>query len=80
MKNKFKLFLDKLKRSMFGKESTLDLKQILNPPSWRERQIQNQLSDKEYEESLQAIDPHWSARYDIGFENIKTEVVRVRES
>jgi hypothetical protein len=80
MKNKFKLFLDKLKRSMFGKESTLDLKQILNPPSWRERQIQNQLIDKEYEEALQAKDPHWSDRYDKDFENVKKEVVRVRES
>ena len=80
MKNKFKLFLDKLKQSMFGKKSSLDLNQILNPPSWRERQIQNQIIDKEYEEVLRAKESHWSDRYDKDFENVKKKVVRVRES
>jgi hypothetical protein len=80
MKNKFKLLWHKLKKSMFGEESDLDLNQILNPPSWRERQVQNQLIDKEYEQALQAKDPHWSDRYDKDFKNVKKEVVRVRES
>jgi len=80
MKNKFELLLHKLKKSMFGEESDLDLNQILNPPSWIERQVQNQLIDKEYEQVLQAKDPHWSDRYDKDFKNVKKEVVRVRES
>ena len=54
--------------------------EVLNPPSWRERQIQNQIIDKEYEEVLRAKESHWSDRYDKDFENVKKEVVRVRES
>jgi len=38
---------------------------VLNPPTWRERQIQNQLIEKQYEESVkaQADIAHWSDKY-----------------
>lgn len=80
MKNKFKLLFCDLKQVMFGREPSLDLNEILNPPTWLERQFQNQLIDRKYEETLMAKDSHWSDRYDKDFGNVKKEVIRVRES
>ena len=36
-----------------NRESTID-PQVLNPPSWRERKIQNEMIDRQYEESVKA--------------------------
>ena len=79
LKGKSKNLISKIKTSIFGKRLGLDIDNILNPPSWRERQIQNQAIDKRYEESLMAKKAHWSDKYDKDFENIKKEVIRVRE-
>jgi len=52
---------------MFGREPSLDLNEILNPPSWLERQIQNETIDRRYKESLR-IEPKsqehsWADKY-----------------
>jgi hypothetical protein len=57
--------------------------QVLNPPSWRERKVQNEMIDRQYEDSVRAKaddqDPSWADKYDQDFENMKQEVVRVIE-
>jgi hypothetical protein len=64
------------------REPTID-PQVLSPPSWRERQIQNEMIDRKYEESVKARsndqDPSWADKYDKDFKNMKQEVVRVIE-
>lgn len=41
--------------------------QVLNPPSWRERQVQNQMIERQYEESLRVEpkdkEPSWTEKY-----------------
>ena len=80
LKGKFKDLISRVKTLVFGRRSGLDIDNILSPPSWRERKIQNQLIDKQYEESLRAKDPHWSDKYDKDFKKMEKEVIRVRES
>lgn len=45
--------------------------EVLNPPSWRERKIQNEMIDRRYEESVRAkadrAEPHWSDKYSKHF-------------
>ncbi len=45
--------------------------EVLNPPSWRERKIQNEMIDRLYEESVRAKadqkQPHWSDKYEKHF-------------
>ena len=57
--------------------------QILNPPSWVERKIQNEMIDRQYEQSVRAKaddkEPSWVDKYDQDFKNTKQEVVRVIE-
>jgi len=62
-------------------KQTLDAS-IIDPPSWRQREVQNKEVDRQYEEALKAKgkEAHWSDRYDKDFENVKKEVVRVREN
>ena len=64
------------------RESKID-PQVLNPPSWRERKVQNEMIDRQYEETVRAKaddqDPSWSDKYDQDFKNMKQEVVRVIE-
>jgi len=56
---------------------------IINPPSWRERKIQNEMIDRQYEESVKAKsndqDSSWADKYDQDFKNMEQEVVRVIE-
>ena len=65
-----------------NREPTID-PQVLNPPSWRERKIQNEMIDRQYEESVKAKSddqaPSWADKYDKDFKNMKQEVVRVIE-
>jgi len=72
----------KTKRIIFGKESNLDIDKILNPPSWRERQVQNQKIEEDFEKNLKAKgkEAHWSDKYDKDFKKMEKEVVRVREN
>jgi len=72
-------FVEKIVLFFRKDEQTLDAS-VLKPASWRERQVQNQAIEKQYEESVKAKTKtaHWSDRYDKDFENIKKEVVRVR--
>ena len=48
------------------RDSKIDPK-VLDPPSWRERQVQNQMIDKQYEESFRAEsdnqEPSWTDKY-----------------
>ena len=64
------------------RESRID-PQVLNPPSWRERKVQNEMIDRQYEETVKAKlddqDPSWADKYDEDFKNMKQEVVRVIE-
>ena len=57
--------------------------QVLNPPSWRERKVQNEMIDRQYEETVRAKsddqDPSWADKYDQDFKNMEQEVVRVIE-
>ena len=57
--------------------------EVLNPPSWRERKVQNEMIDRQYEDSVRAKaddqDPSWADKYDQDFKNMKREVVRVIE-
>jgi len=45
--------------------------EVLSPPSWRERKIQNEMIDRLYEESVRAKadqkQPHWSDKYEKHF-------------
>ena len=64
---KFKLLFCNLKQVMFGREPSLDLNEILNPPSWLERQIQNETIDRRYKESLRielkSQEHSWADKY-----------------
>jgi hypothetical protein len=44
---------------------------VINPPSWRERKIQNEMIDRQYEESIKAKgdekEPSWADKYDKDF-------------
>jgi len=46
--------------------------QVLNPPSWRERKVQNEMIDREYENSVRAKadekENSWADKYDKDFE------------
>lgn len=46
--------------------------QVLDPPSWRERKVQNELIDREYENSVRAKadekENSWADKYDKDFE------------
>lgn len=75
-----RLLYYKIKNFFSPRRNALDLDEILNPPSWRERQIQNQAIDKRYEDSLMAKKPHWSDKYDKDFKKMEKEVVRVIEN
>ncbi len=81
LKGKLKDLTSKVKRISLGKESNLDIDKILNPPTWRERQIQNKAIDREYEENIVALEKtaSWADKYDKDFKRMKQEVVRVRE-
>jgi len=72
-------FVEKVVLFFKKDKQTLD-SSVIKPVSWRERQVQNQAVEKQYEESVKAKTKtaHWSDRYDKDFENIKKEVVRVR--
>ena len=51
--------------------------QVLNPPSWRERKVQNEMIDRKYEESVRAKenkDNSWADKYDKDFENMNREL------
>jgi predicted HAD superfamily Cof-like phosphohydrolase len=82
LKGKLKDLASKTKRIIFGKESNLDIDKILNPPSWRERQVQNQKIEEDFEKNLKAKgkEAHWSDKYDKDFKKMEKEVVRVREN
>ncbi len=47
-------------------DSKIDPK-VLDPPSWRERQVHNKMIDNQYEESLQVEEenqePPWAEKY-----------------
>ena len=50
--------------------------QVLNPPSWRERKIQNEMVDRKYEESVRAKEDKensWVDKYDQDFESMNRE-------
>ena len=72
-------FVEKIIVFFKKNKQTLD-PSVVNPPNWRERQIQNQKIDEDFKENLKAKgkEAHWSDRYDKDFENVKKEVVRVR--
>ena len=82
LKGKLKDLASKVKRIILGKESNLDIDKILNPPSWRERQVQNQKIEEDFEKNLKAKgkEAHWSDKYDKDFKKMEKEVVRVREN
>ena len=82
LKGKLKDFISRVKISMFGGRSYLDIDRILNPPSWRERQVQNQKIEEDFEKNLKAKnkETHWSDKYDKDFKKMEKEVVRVREN
>ena len=82
LKGKLKDFISRVKISMFGGRSDLDIDKILNPPSWRERQVQNQKIEEDFEKNLKAKkkEAHWSDKYDKDFKRMEKEVVRVREN
>jgi len=67
---------------MFGGRSDLDIDKILNPPSWRERQVQNQKIEEDFGKNLKAKgkEAHWSDKYDKDFKKMEKEVVRAREN
>ncbi len=50
---------------------------IINPPSWRERKIQNEMIDRQYEESIKAKgdekESSWADKYDKDFESMNRE-------
>ena len=53
--------------------------QVLNPPSWRERKIQNEMLDRKYEESVRAKEDKensWVDKYDQDFENMNREFIK----
>jgi hypothetical protein len=75
-----KLLFYRIKQFVFRKRSCLDVNEILNPPSWIERKLQNQFIDRQYEDNLKVKEPHWSDKYDKDFKKMKKEVVRVREN
>jgi len=81
IKNTLKMLVTKAKEFVFRRDPIFD-PSVINPPNWRERQIQNQKIDAEFKENLKAKgkEAHWSDRYDKDFENVKKEVVRVREN
>ena len=79
MKSKLKDLISRIKASISGERSSLDVDEILNPPSWRERQVRNQAIEKGYEESLMAKKPCWTDKYDKGFDRVNKEVIHVRE-
>ena len=82
LKGKLKDFISRVKISMFGGRSDLDIDKILNPPSWRERQVQNQKIEEDFEKNLKAKgkEAHWSDKYDKDFKKMGKEAVRVREN
>lgn len=44
--------------------------EVLNPPSWRERQVKNKMIDRQYEESVRAKEGKensWADKYDKDF-------------
>jgi len=47
--------------------------QVLNPPSWRERKIQNEMIDRKYEESVRVKENSWADKYDKDFESMNRE-------
>ena len=58
-----------------GRERMID-SQVLNPPSWRERKVQNEMVDRKYEESVRAKenkDNSWADEYDKDFESMNRE-------
>lgn len=82
LKGKLKDLISRVKISMFGERLGLDIDKILNPPSWRERQVQNQKIEEDFEKNLKAKgkEAHWSDKYDKDFKKMEKEVVRVREN
>ena len=82
LKGKLKDFISRVKISMFGERQGLDVDRILNPPSWRERQVQNQKIEEDFEKNLKAKkkEAHWSDKYDKDFKKMGKEAVRVREN
>jgi hypothetical protein len=53
--------------------------QVLNPPSWRERKIQNEMLDRKFEESVRAKEDKensWVDKYDQDFENMNREFIK----
>jgi hypothetical protein len=80
--SKMKSFFNKIKSIFFPRKRTLNVNRILNPPSWRERQVQNQKIEEDFEKNLKAKgkEAHWSDKYDKDFKKMKKEVVRVREN
>ena len=82
LKGKLKDLISRVKISMFGERQGLDVDRILNPPSWRERQVQNQKIEEDFEKNLKAKkkEAHWSDKYDKDFKKMEKEVVRVREN
>ncbi len=50
--------------------------QVLNPPSWRERKVQNEMIDRKYEESVRAREDKensWADKYEQDFESMNRE-------
>ena len=50
--------------------------QVLNPPSWRERKIQNEMIDRKYEESVRAKEHKensWADKYEQDFDSMNRE-------
>ena len=59
--------MNKLLNKLFKKQTSTISHWVINPPSWLERQIQNQIIDKQYEESIKAKadnqEPSWTDKY-----------------
>lgn len=53
--------------------------QVLNPASWRERKIQNEMVDRKYEESVRAKgdkENSWADKYEEDFKSMNREFTR----
>tara|TARA_R110000851_G_scaffold133885_1_gene268899 strand:- start:53 stop:247 length:195 start_codon:yes stop_codon:yes gene_type:complete len=59
--------LNKLLNKLFKKQTPTISHWVINPPSWLERQVQNQMIDKQYEDSIRAEadnqEPSWIDKY-----------------
>lgn len=61
--------MNKLLSQLFKKQTPTISHWVINPPSWLERQVQNQKIEDAYRDSLKsnAKDHHWSDKYSKHF-------------